>query len=112
MITIKPAPMSTLPSCKEFMSACKRPTSETQLKNQVKRWVNAQGGFCLKTSDRFTSGIPDLWVCIHGRGVWIELKTKTGKVSAIQQWTIDQIRGAEGEAVVCHSLDEVKTVFE
>lgn len=86
--------------------------TETQLKNKVQRWVRAQGGFAMKISDRFSAGIPDMWICIDEMSAWIELKTATGKVSRIQQWTIDQINAVGGNAFVCRSLEEVKNVFE
>ena len=85
--------------------------TETQLKNSVKKWVSSVGGYSIKISDKFTSGIPDLWICINGRQIWIELKTEKGVVSQIQQWTISQINQAGGKAVVCRSLKEVQDHF-
>jgi hypothetical protein len=56
-----------------------------------KRWG---GGWMTK------SGLPDLHICIHGKSIDVELKSETGRVSAMQKLMIDQINDAGGKALV------------
>jgi hypothetical protein len=88
--------------------------SETQLKNRVieflrKRFPNA---WFYKTADRWTSGIPDLILCIDGLFYAIELKVGTNKLTRIQQYVLTKIQSAGGQATVCRSLDEVRQFLE
>ena len=62
----------------------------------------------VKISDRFISGIPDIFVCHQGRFMAFELKSGKGVVSKIQQATIRNIRKAGGFAEVIRSLEELK----
>ncbi len=90
--------------------------AETRLKNlcikNIKKYYPSV--WCVKINDNFTAGIPDLIMCINpsGRTVAIELKSKTGIVRPIQQYTINCINAAGGVARVCRSWDEVKKVLE
>lgn len=85
--------------------------NETAIKIKAMKWIRDQGGCCIKVSDRFTSGIPDLWACIDGHACWIELKTPMGRLSKIQKWQIKTIKEAGGEVHVCKSVEEVKAIF-
>jgi hypothetical protein len=58
-----------------------------------------------------TEGIPDLIVCYKGRFVSFEVKTATGKVSVLQQVTINRIRAAGGIAEIVRSVDEARAVL-
>ena len=86
--------------------------SETKLKNKVKSYLKSIGAFHLKLSDRATGGIPDLVVFYRGRTVFVELKTPTGVVSKLQEWTIDQIKAQGCEAYICRSVEDVKKVID
>lgn len=87
---------------------------ETSLKRRVLSALKTQhpGSVVFKIADKFTAGIPDLIIVINGRVIWIELKTPKGKVSNIQQYTIDKINSAGGRAYICRSVDEVMNVME
>ena len=58
-----------------------------------------------------TSGIPDIIACVNGRFYGFEVKTETGKPTALQQATIRKILDAEGIAIVVRSVDEVRAVL-
>ena len=45
-----------------------------------------------------TAGIPDVIACINGRFVAFEVKTETGKLTKLQEITIQKIRNAKGQA--------------
>lgn len=58
------------------------------------------------------AGVPDFILCVCGAFVAIELKAPGGKTTPLQAHTIEQIQKAGGRAVVCDSLDAVKSVVE
>lgn len=62
----------------------------------------------LKIADKFTSGIPDLHICINGKCIWIELKVPGNEPTKIQEYMLQKIRRAGGRTAVCHSVQEVK----
>ena len=86
------------------------PLSETRLKNKVIQFIKRKypGVWVYKTADRWTSGIPDLLLCIEGKFYAIELKVGRNRPTRIQQYVIGKIRASGGKAEVCHSVDEVR----
>ncbi len=64
--------------------------------------------FVYKAADKFTSGIPDLLVCLDGMFVGVELKTDKGKTSKIQDYTLAKIAAAGGKTAVARSVEEVR----
>ncbi|MCD8197824.1 MAG: VRR-NUC domain-containing protein [Lachnospiraceae bacterium] len=59
-----------------------------------------------------TAGIPDIIACVDGLFYGFEVKTATGKPTALQEATIRKILAAGGTAVVVRSVDEVRNVLE
>lgn len=59
-----------------------------------------------------TAGIPDLICCYRGFFVAIEVKTSTGRLTKLQDLTLEDIRKAGGIAVVARSVDDTKQIFE
>jgi len=59
-----------------------------------------------------TAGIPDIIACINGRFFAFEVKTPSGKLTRIQQVTIDKICSAGGQAYKVTSLIEVKNILK
>ncbi len=58
-----------------------------------------------------TAGIPDIIACVDGRFYAFEVKTETGKPTALQEATISKIRFAKGQAFIVRSVDEVRAVL-
>lgn len=85
--------------------------TESQLKMKVQRYLKNIDAFSMKISDRFSSGIPDMCIVFKGRTIWIELKTPTGVVSAIQDYHIKEINRHCGEAYVVRSLERLKEIL-
>ena len=52
-------------------------------------------------------GRPDIDVCVRGRWVSIEVKTGTGRLSAVQRLVKDDIVAAGGIYIVARSLEDV-----
>ena len=65
-----------------------------------------------KAADRFTSGIPDLLLCIQGKFNAIELKVGSNKPTRIQEFVMREIRKAGGRVSVCRSVEDVKCLIE
>ena len=59
-----------------------------------------------------TAGIPDIICCHNGRFYAFEVKTQTGRPTALQEVTIRKIRAAGGTALVVRSVEEVRAVIE
>lgn len=59
-----------------------------------------------------TAGLPDIICCIDGRFVAFEVKTPSGKLTKLQETTIQRIRKAKGQAYKVSSIEEVKTILE
>ena len=59
-----------------------------------------------------TAGIPDIIACIHGRFVAFEVKTETGKLTKLQEITIEKIRNAKGQAFKVTSAAEVANILK
>jgi len=59
-----------------------------------------------------TAGIPDIIACIDGGFYAFEVKTDTGKTTALQDATIRKILSAGGTSMVVRSADEVRNIVE
>ena len=58
-----------------------------------------------------TAGIPDIIACIDGRFYGFEVKTQTGRPTALQEATIRRINDAGGIALVVCSVADVKAAL-
>ncbi|GHU87536.1 hypothetical protein FACS1894202_02000 [Clostridia bacterium] len=58
-----------------------------------------------------TAGLPDLICCINGRFVAFEVKTPVGKLTKLQEITIQRIKAAKGEAYKVTSVEDVRAVI-
>ena len=58
-----------------------------------------------------TAGIPDIIACIDGRFYGFEVKTESGKTTALQDATIRKILACGGNAYGVRSVDEVRTII-
>ena len=59
-----------------------------------------------------TAGIPDIIACVNGRFVAFEVKTKTGRLSKLQEVTLGRIRDAGGKAYMVKSAAEVAGILK
>ncbi len=76
----------------------------------MKYLKSVPGCFCWKEHGGMygTAGIPDIIACVDGRFFAFEVKTETGKPTALQEATIRKILAAGGTAAVVRSVDEVR----
>ena len=97
-------------------------TNEKQFETRVKNWLISQSvypsgtpkhkmtvnnGWFLKVwgGGYQKSGIPDLLMCVKGVFMAVEIKSKTGKPSALQQLNIDRINEAGGIGIILYPND-------
>jgi len=88
---------------------------EKDITNQImKHLKTVPHCFCWKQhGGQFgTAGIPDIICCLNGRFVAFEVKTETGKLTKLQESTIQKIQRAKGEAFKVTSLTEVKEILK
>lgn len=86
--------------------------NERSLVDQMLKYLKKIGAYTIKTSDKFTSGIPDLLICYNNRTIFVEVKTFKGIVSPIQKYTIEQIRKRGCEAYIIRSLESLKEIID
>lgn len=79
---------------------------ETRLVRAIMREITARGGWCVKFPGVGTAGIPDILVCWQGRFIALEVKTRTGKATPLQEHTIRKIIKAGGNATVVRSVED------
>jgi len=58
-----------------------------------------------------TAGLPDIICCINGQFVAFEVKTPAGKLTKLQEITIQKINAAKGNAYKVTSLQEVREII-
>jgi len=58
-----------------------------------------------------TAGVPDVICCLDGRFFAFEVKTTEGRLTKLQEHTIQRIKDAGGHALVVRSVDDVKAVL-
>ena len=78
------------------------------------KWLNYQPNtwFVKYHASGFsTLGIPDLLGHINGKFVSIELKSKEGIASSLQQTVITKINNSGGIAVCFHTIAEIKNLW-
>lgn len=59
-----------------------------------------------------TAGLPDIICCYHGRFIAFEVKVPSGKLTKLQEITIQKIKAAKGKAYKVTSVEEVKVILE
>jgi hypothetical protein len=71
------------------------------------------GCFCWKTHGGMygTAGLPDIVLCYRGRFVAFEVKRENGRLTRLQEITLEKIRKAKGEAYKVTSVKEVQQII-
>lgn len=90
--------------------------SEKTFEQHVKQFLSDCGCWVLKTWSNGIQreGVPDLLVCCNSYFLAVELKAANGKPSSLQLWNIEQIRAANGIAIVLYPnmFDQFKQMVE
>jgi Holliday junction resolvase len=87
--------------------------TETMLKRDIMKYLQLRGFLVWKLSDRFRSGVPDLYAARDGRSYWFEIKKPTaGKVPELQKYEIRQLLLHGISAAVVRSIEDVKVIIK
>ena len=57
------------------------------------------------------AGVPDLAIVHHGRALFIELKTRTGRLSAAQKQMMQKLIHCGAEVMACRSVRDVEAAL-
>lgn len=83
--------------------------SEKQVELILKRGIERVGGKAYKFISPGNNGVPDRLVCLPGgRIIFVELKTKTGRLSALQKRQIEILKKLCLEVIVLCGVADVK----
>ena len=86
---------------------------ESQIERHLVQGVKACGGKCMKFISPSLPGVPDRIVLTpDGRVIFIELKSKTGRLATVQRWVIGEMRGRGADVRVLRGMDQVKSFLE
>lgn len=91
------------------------PVKEKNITNKILKYLKSLDNcFCFKEhGGRYgTAGIPDIICCFNGRFIAFEVKTEKGRLTKLQEITIQRIKEAKGKAFKVTSLEEVKNILE
>jgi hypothetical protein len=80
---------------------------EATVESYLKTSVEAADGVCIKIKASGVKGVPDRIVTMNGLTVFVELKSKSGKLSIHQQGIYRKITAAGGFVFVLDSKDAV-----
>jgi len=83
---------------------------EKTFQTNLIKFLNSIGAFVTKFNANGLSktGVPDILYCYKGKYIGLEVKKETGKISDIQQWNINEIRKAGGQAFCIKPSDFTK----
>ena len=87
---------------------------ETKLMRQILSALRKRGVYARRIagSNYQHVGLPDIWCCVDGKLICLEVKTETGRLSKIQKLEIERIRRAGGIAEVVRSVDQAIGLVE
>ena len=82
--------------------------AEKSVEQYLIRRVKACGGMCIKLQCTGINGIPDRIVLIpSGKSVFVELKAPGGRLSAVQEVRIKQLREMNFDVYVLYNFEQV-----
>lgn len=81
---------------------------EKEIEALLRDGVKRLGGVAYKFTSPGNSGVPDRLVVFRGRApIFVELKTKTGKLTELQEVQIERLRSLGQDVRVLYGRDEV-----
>ena len=84
---------------------------EKNLQKNILQFCKSNSILARKVDSSSQRGWPDLTVILpNGAVIFTELKTATGKLSKLQEYTIDQLQQNKANVYVVRSLDQFKQI--
>lgn len=85
---------------------------EQKVEKYLAEKVKANAGLCWKWTSPSVNGVPDrIIITPAGRVIFVELKSDGGKLSAIQQRRIYEMRQRNADVRICKGLLEVQELI-
>lgn len=85
---------------------------EKDIESRLVREVHRRGGLTYKFVSPGSVGVPDRIIITPGGTVWfVELKTETGRLSRMQQYQLERLRGVGANACVVYGLENMLNIL-
>lgn len=82
---------------------------ESYIESYLVRKVKEHGGLCYKFVSPGNPGVPDrLIITPSGKTIFVELKTKTGRLAKVQKWQRSEMEKRGADCRVLFGMDAVK----
>lgn len=85
---------------------------ESAIQRQIVEWLRDHGFLVWKISDRFRSGIPDLYAARDGHSHWFEVKRPGEAPTPLQRYEMVQLQNHGVPACVVSSVEQVRFAIE
>lgn len=83
---------------------------ERDLQTKAINYLTSRGWYCFKVADRFRYGTLDLFACRNGVSMWIELKSKEGRISPMQRREIAALNEHGCHAFMVRTMAEIEQI--
>lgn len=81
---------------------------ERDIESNLRRSVEKMGGIAMKFTSPGNDGVPDRIIILQGEILFVELKTKAGRLSPVQVWQQERIRRAGAGVVTLYGAAGVE----
>lgn len=86
---------------------------ESKVEEKLKRLLQRRGAMAMKFVSPGLAGVPDRLVILPGgRCVFVELKTESGRLSAVQKVMIDRMRSVGADVRIVHGWEEARALAD
>jgi Holliday junction resolvase len=86
-------------------------TEEKKLQKKIIKELQDLGAYVVKTITVSKNGVPDIICCLNGFFLAIEVKGDTNSATKLQEFNINQIKKAKGEAFCVNDFSQVLEII-
>lgn len=86
--------------------------SEKSIETKICKYAKSKGCLVYKFTSPNQAGVPDRMFLFEGKTLFIEVKRKGGKVSMLQNFHIEKLRGQGFNAVVAYNAEQGKQYLD
>lgn len=85
---------------------------ERYVEDYLRRRCKEEGILCYKWTSPGHAGVPDDIIIGHGKTIYVECKSRTGRTSDQQEHRIREMRNAGADVRVCNSREIIDDVIK
>lgn len=85
---------------------------EKDIEKRLRKGIRKMGGRCYKFVSPGNAGVPDRIVVVPDKVLFVELKTKTGRLTKLQQRQIEKLKALGSEVFVLWGKEDVDRFLE